>query len=43
VAITQIGTVGGDAVAIGGEKPVAVADLSQRFEAWLPDYMAAGN
>ena len=43
VAITQIGTVGGDAVAIGGEKPVAVADLSQRFEAWFPDYMAAGN
>ena len=40
VAITQIGTVGGDAVAIGGEKPVTVADLSQRFEAWLPDYMA---
>ncbi|RKE74069.1 phosphoribosylformylglycinamidine synthase subunit II [Pseudorhodoplanes sinuspersici] len=40
ISIAKIGTVGGNAVAIGGEKPLAVADLSQRFEAWLPGYMA---
>jgi phosphoribosylformylglycinamidine synthase II len=40
ISIAKIGTVGGNAVAIGGEKPLAVADLSQRFEAWLPEYMA---
>jgi phosphoribosylformylglycinamidine synthase len=40
VTMTKIGTVGGNMVAIGSEKPVAVADLSQSFEAWLPEYMA---
>lgn len=40
IAIARIGIVGGDAVVLGGEAPVAVASLSQRFEAWLPDYMS---
>ncbi|MFN3351143.1 phosphoribosylformylglycinamidine synthase subunit PurL [Pseudorhodoplanes sp.] len=42
VAAKRIGTVGGKALSLGGEAPVAVADLSARFEAWLPNYMA-GN
>ncbi len=40
IALARIGTVGGDAVAMAGETPLAVSGLSQRFEAWLPAYMA---
>ncbi len=40
VPVVQIGKTGGDAVAIAGETPVAIAALKQRFESWLPDYMA---
>jgi phosphoribosylformylglycinamidine synthase len=40
VAVKRIGTVGGKALVLGSETPVAVADLTTRFEAWLPDYMA---
>ncbi len=40
VAATRIGTVGGMSLTLGDETPVAVADLSTRFESWLPDYMA---
>jgi phosphoribosylformylglycinamidine synthase len=42
VAMTRLGTVGGGEIRLGGEKPVAVADLTRRFESWLPDYMAGG-
>ncbi|MGB3273172.1 MAG: phosphoribosylformylglycinamidine synthase subunit PurL [Xanthobacteraceae bacterium] len=40
VPVKQIGKTGGDALAIAGERPVAVAELKARFESWLPDYMA---
>ncbi|HWV55189.1 phosphoribosylformylglycinamidine synthase subunit PurL [Pseudorhodoplanes sp.] len=40
VAVQAIGRVGGKAITLGNEKPVAVADLAKRFESWLPDYMA---
>jgi phosphoribosylformylglycinamidine synthase subunit PurL len=42
VPVYRIGTTGGDAIAIAGERPVAVAALAQRFEGWLPAYMAGG-
>ncbi|WP_458760380.1 phosphoribosylformylglycinamidine synthase subunit PurL [Afipia sp. TerB] len=40
VPCVRIGTTGGDAIAIAGEKPVAVDTLRKGFESWLPDYMA---
>jgi phosphoribosylformylglycinamidine synthase len=39
VAAKRIGKVDGKAIALGGET-IAVADLTGRFESWLPDYMA---
>jgi phosphoribosylformylglycinamidine synthase len=41
VLATQIGTVGGDAVAIAGERAMPVAKLHDAFEGWLPAYMAS--
>ncbi len=40
VAANRIGVVGGTSLRLGGENDVPVADLSGRFESWLPDYMA---
>jgi phosphoribosylformylglycinamidine (FGAM) synthase-like enzyme len=40
VAAKRIGVVGGKALTLGAEAPIAVADLTARFESWLPDYMA---
>ena len=40
VAVARIGTVGGKSLALGDDTPVTVANLSTRFESWLPDYMA---
>jgi phosphoribosylformylglycinamidine synthase len=40
VPATKLGSVGGKDIAIAGEKAVPVAALRQRFESWLPDYMA---
>jgi phosphoribosylformylglycinamidine synthase subunit PurL len=40
VPVRRIGTTGGDTLAIAGERPVVVEGLSERFEAWLPGYMA---
>jgi phosphoribosylformylglycinamidine synthase len=40
VLATQIGMVGGDAVAIAGERAIPVARLRDAFETWLPNYMA---
>jgi phosphoribosylformylglycinamidine synthase len=42
VSVRRIGVTGGDTVAIAGERPVKIAALTERFEAWLPAYMAAG-
>jgi phosphoribosylformylglycinamidine synthase len=35
----RIGTTGGDAIALPGERPVSVKALNERFEGWLPRYM----
>ena len=40
VPVRRIGTTGGEALAIAGERVVPVETLSERFEAWLPGYMA---
>ena len=36
----SIGFTGGEAVALPGERPLAVKALTERFETWLPYYMA---
>jgi hypothetical protein len=41
VPLRQLGTTGGDALTLGAEGPVLVKTLQQRFEGWLPAYMAA--
>lgn len=41
VPISKLGVVGGDIIAIEGERAVPVAKLTQAFEGWLPAYMAA--
>ncbi len=43
VPITRLGATGGRVLAFGDERPLPVADLHQRFEAWLPAYMAGAN
>jgi phosphoribosylformylglycinamidine synthase len=40
VLATKIGAVGGDTLAIAGERAVAIARLRDAFENWLPAYMA---
>jgi phosphoribosylformylglycinamidine synthase II len=40
VPLTALGATGGVVVSLSGERPLRVADLKQRFEAWLPAYMA---
>jgi phosphoribosylformylglycinamidine synthase II len=41
VPVRRIGTTGGDALTLSGERPILVKILKERFEAWLPAYMAA--
>jgi phosphoribosylformylglycinamidine synthase len=36
----QLGMTGGDALTLEGERPILIAVLRERFEAWLPAYMA---
>ncbi len=43
VPIRRIGTVGGAALAIAGDRPIAVEALATRFEGWLPAYMAGSS
>jgi phosphoribosylformylglycinamidine synthase len=43
VPCARIGTTGGDAIAVAGEPPVAVASLVTAFERWLPAYMSGAN
>ena len=38
----EIGTTGGDAFTVAGERPILVARLREAFEGWLPAYMSAG-
>jgi phosphoribosylformylglycinamidine synthase II len=40
VPLTRLGATGGRALAIAGERPIAVAQLKESFESWLPAYMA---
>ncbi len=40
VPVLRIGVTGGDALMLSGERPLPVAQLRQKFEAWLPAYMA---
>jgi phosphoribosylformylglycinamidine synthase len=39
-AVRRLGVTGGDALTLPGERALAVAALRERFEAWLPAYMA---
>ncbi len=41
VAATAIGAVGGSELVIPGHLTVAVADLRERHESWMPSYMSA--
>jgi phosphoribosylformylglycinamidine synthase subunit PurL len=43
VPIARIGTTGGQALSIAGERPIPVAALLDRFEKWLPGYMAGSQ
>jgi len=40
VPVWRLGVTGGSALTLPDERPLAVADLRGKFEAWLPAYMA---
>ncbi len=40
VPLLHLGATGGAVLAVDGERPLRVADLKQRFEAWLPAFMS---
>jgi len=40
VAVRRLGQTSGDALTLPGERPMLVKILSERFEGWLPAYMA---
>jgi phosphoribosylformylglycinamidine synthase len=40
VPLRALGTTGGDALTLAGERPISVARLCEAFEGWLPAYMA---
>jgi phosphoribosylformylglycinamidine synthase subunit PurL len=40
VPARQLGLTGGDALTLEGERPILIAKLRERFEGWLPAYMA---
>jgi phosphoribosylformylglycinamidine synthase len=40
VPVWTIGKTGGDALTLAGERPILVTILRERFESWLPAYMA---
>ncbi len=42
VPVRQLGITGGDALTLKGERPILVTKLRERFEGWLPGYMASG-
>jgi phosphoribosylformylglycinamidine synthase subunit PurL len=41
IEVTRLGTTGGTALLLPGERPIPVKTLSEGFEAWFPNYMAA--
>ena len=40
VPTAKIGVTGGNAVALPGETPILISTLNEKFEGWLPAYMA---
>jgi phosphoribosylformylglycinamidine synthase len=40
VLVTRVGSTGGDMLALPGEVPLPVSGLREKFEGWLPAYMA---
>src|ERR1700686_5410320 len=42
VPVRQLGFTGGDALTLQDDGPILVAKLRERFEGWLPAYMAGG-
>jgi hypothetical protein len=40
VPVWRLGVTGGNALTLPGERPLAIAELRGKFEAWLPAYMA---
>ena len=40
VPVSRLGTTGGESLALPGERPILIKALSERFEGWLPAYMA---
>jgi phosphoribosylformylglycinamidine synthase subunit PurL len=42
VPVRRLGMTGGGALTLGSERPILVKILQERFEGWLPAYMAAG-
>jgi phosphoribosylformylglycinamidine synthase II len=40
VPAAAIGATGGAVISLAGERPLRLADIKQRFEAWLPAYVA---
>jgi phosphoribosylformylglycinamidine synthase len=42
VPVQRLGTTGGDAIALSGERPILLKPLRDRFEGWFPNYMAGG-
>jgi phosphoribosylformylglycinamidine synthase subunit PurL len=43
VPVRRLGTTGGNTLTLPGERPILVANLRERFEGWLPRYMAASR
>ncbi len=41
--LQRLGATGGRFLAIAGERPLPIDDLQNRFEGWLPAYMAAST
>jgi len=39
----QLGFTGGDALTVQDDRPILIATLRERFEGWLPAYMAGAN
>ena len=42
VPVRRIGSTAGNALTLPGEAPILVKTLNDRFEGWLPAYMAGG-
>jgi phosphoribosylformylglycinamidine (FGAM) synthase-like enzyme len=38
----RLGETAGDALILPGERPILIKALAERFEGWLPTYMAGG-